>query len=739
MATSDRTLERPIDLCRRQDLIVVPQRFGSTSYWVIKDPLSLRFVRLREGEYVLFNALDGRNSLHDLANLFEAKFAPQRIKPQEISRFVGMLHQSGLLVSSRHGQGPILEKRGRERRQREFRGQWLNPLAIRFRGIDPTRLFDVLYPWVRPLFTRTAFIASLIFMSSALLLVGVRWTTLAAKLPTFQEFFTPSNIVVLTIVMGLIKVLHEFGHGLTCRHFGGESRELGAMFLVFTPCLYCDVTDSWRFPNKWHRAAVGAAGIFVELNLAAAATFIWWFSAPGLLNQICLGIMTVSSLGTAVFNGNPLMRYDGYYILADLVETPNLAERSSAVVRHYFSQICLGIEGAEDPLLPAERRGWYAAYAIASGVYRWIVTFSIIVFLVAAARPYRLENLARLLGMSGLAALVLAPLMRLKKFVDVPGAWQRMKRKNVAISSGVALFILGLFFLLPLPHRVFGPLEMQPYHPASIYVEVPGRLVETAVRYGQTVAPDTLVARLENRDIDLAVEELTSRRDEQRAELASLRRQQFDTPSAGRSIPQTEKLLTSLEEQLDRKLQDQTRLTLTSSQGGTLFPPSHMQAPPDDDNLHEWTGRPLDAINRGCTFEIGLLLGQVGDAKKWQALIVLDQEDVEFVKPGQDVEVLLDALPERIFRGRVEEIAIGEMRETPRRLSNKSGGELSTKSGSQSVERPASTSYQVRVQLDDPDGAMRVGWRGQAKIHVPDSSLGMRILRRLSRTFHFHL
>jgi multidrug resistance efflux pump len=314
-----------------------------------------------------------------------------------------------------------------------------------------------------------------------------------------------------------------------------------------------------------------------------------------------------------------------------------------------------------------------------------------------------------------------------------------MKASRVFITSGIVAALIGFIGFVPLPHRVFGPLEMQPYDPAPIYAAVPGRVVEVGPRYGDDVADGMVVARLENRDIDLAVEELTARRDRQRAELAALRREQFDSPNAALSIPRVEKLLESIEDQLQEKLRDQARLTLSAARGGTLFPPADVPDVADNENLQAWSGRVLDPINRGCTVEVGTLLGQIGDPRLWQALIVLDQEDVEFVLPGDKVEIVLDALPERIFRGTVDEVAIGEMRDAPRRLSNKAGGELATKEGTLSAERPISTSYQVRVRIDDPAGELRVGWRGTARVQAAPMSLGSRLLRSFSRTFHFHL
>jgi putative peptide zinc metalloprotease protein len=738
MLTNERTSERPLGLRRRNDVIVVPQRFDGEDYRVVKDPVALRYVRLREGEFAIWEALDGRRSLDDLAVLYETRFPPQRIKVEEVARFIGMLHQAGLLVSDRPGQGGVLHRRGEERRRRERRSRWLNPLAVKFRGVDPGRLLEVLYRCMRPLFTRAALVGSLLLMAAAAMLIAVRWSEFTARLPTFYEFFTPGNLLVLTVVTAGVKVLHEFGHGLACRHFGGECHEMGLMFLVFTPCLYCDVTDAWCFPDKRKRAAVGAAGIFVELNLAAIATFVWWFSEPGLLNQVCLGVMTVASISTIVFNGNPLMRYDGYYVLSDLAEAPNLGERSAEVLRYYFSRIVLGMEGNASPTTPPHRHGWYAFYAVCSGAYRWFVTFSIIVFLVAAARPYRMENPARLLGLLGVAALVLGPLVRLKRLVTVPGGLRRMRKSRIVWSGLVGALLLGLFFV-PLPLRIFAPLEMQPHAAAAVYVEVPGRLVEAPITYGATVAEGTVVARLENYDLVLGVEQLRAQCDGQRLELASLRREQFANPAASAAIPRSEKLLKSFEEQLRRKTDELERLTVVARRGGVLYPPADTPPVADAELPTSWTGRPLDPINSQCTFDVGSVLGHVGDAGDWQAVVVVDQEDVEFLKIGDSAEILLDAFPDRIFAGRVEEIALGELLDAPRRLSSKGGGEVSTESEANSTERPTSTSYQVRIRVEDREGAMRVGWRGTARIHAAPHSLGARLWRRFSRTFHFHL
>ena len=166
------------------------------------------------------------------------------------------------------------------------------------------------------------------------------------KLPTFHQFFEAKNWIYLGVTLAVTKVIHEFGHGLTCKHFGGECHEMGVMLLVLTPCLYCNVSDSWMLPNKWHRAWIGAAGMYVEIVIASICTFLWWFSEPGLLHQLCLSTMFVCSVSTMMFNANPLLRYDGYYILADLMEIPNLRQKASDDSQSQAGRLVPGLGGA---------------------------------------------------------------------------------------------------------------------------------------------------------------------------------------------------------------------------------------------------------------------------------------------------------------------------------------------------------------------------------------------------------
>ena len=264
---------------------------------------------------------------------FEQDFRPNRLPLETVEAFARQLVADGLA----HGGAADIGRELLERQRRQKRFRWLaafiNLLAIRVPLLDPDRLLARLVPWVRWVFSSWFFLLSVGLVLAALTLVAVHFDQFRSRLPAAHEFFSFRMALHLWLALGAVKVIHEFGHGLSCKAFGGEVHEMGILFLCLSPCLYCNVSDAWTMPSKWRRIAVSFAGIYVELVIAALATFLWWNSAgQPFLNNLSLSLMIVCSVNTVVFNGNPLMRYDGYYILSDWLEIPNLAERSTPLL-----------------------------------------------------------------------------------------------------------------------------------------------------------------------------------------------------------------------------------------------------------------------------------------------------------------------------------------------------------------------------------------------------------------------
>ncbi|HUE70392.1 MAG TPA: biotin/lipoyl-binding protein [Pirellulaceae bacterium] len=732
---------RPLLLRARPDLTARRHRYHGSAFWVVKEPVGLNYFRFHEEEYAILQMLDGRTSLEEIKEQFEQQFQPQKITYHDLLQFVGMLHRSGLVISEAGGQGKQLVKRRNEKKWRELRGRLTNVFALRFRGVDPERFLNWLYKYAGWFFTWPAVLCVMLIGLAALTLVTVNFDVFQSRLPAFHEFFGPKNWFWLGITMGVVKVLHEFGHGLSCKHFGGECHELGGMLLVLTPALYCNVSDSWMLPNKWHRAAIGAAGMYVELFLASIATFLWWFSSPGLLNHICLSVMFICSVSTLIFNGNPLLRFDGYYILMDLLEIPNLRQKSSEILKRYMKEWCLGLEQPENPFLPQGNRWLFAVYTVAAVSYRWLVTFSILMFLNKVFEPYGLKIIGQTIALVGLFGLVVQPLWSLWKFLYTPGSLTKVKKNHVLATIGVIAAILLFVLFVPLPFSVKCVFEVQPRGGKQVFAGVAGELQEIKARPGDTVSEGDVILVMDNPRLRWELQSLAGRRDEAKQALADLRRARFSDPTAGEQIEQAVETLAAAEKQLADKQAEVDRLTVTAPRGGVIIPvPQKVdKAAQAEGRLPGWSGSPFDEKNLSAWLEPTDLLCQVGDPQALEAVLIIDQTYIDLVRPKHAVRVLLEAQTGRAFDTEITEIASSEVKLVSPAMTTQQQGRLEAKTDPSGMMKPLSTSYQARAPLGDAVSAAQVGMQGQARVYTGWQSVRSRLYRYLAKTFHFDL
>ena len=731
---------RPLALRKRADLIASRNSYDGRTYWVVKEPVGLNYFRFHEEEYAILSMLDGKTSLQTIRESFQSQFAPQRITLQDLQQFIGMLHRSGLVISQAPGQGRQLRRRGDQKRKRELMGKVSNIFALRFRGIDPERLLNRLLPWFGWLFTWWAIGLALMFGSVALTLVFVQWDKFQAKLPTFEQFFAADNWVFLGITMATVKILHEFGHGLSCKKFGGECHEMGLMLLVFTPCLYCNVSDSWMLRNKWQRVFIGAAGMYVELILASFATFLWWFSTPGMFNFLCLSVMFICSVSTVVFNGNPLLRFDGYYIVMDMLEIPNLRQKSTEVLKRWFQSTCLGLELQDNPFLPRRNLFWFGIFTIAAAIYRWVVVFGIIWFLNQVLKPYGLEAIGQMFAIAGVVGMVVQPIMQSYKFLKTPGRASKMKRRNILTSLAVVGSILAIIAWVPFPFSVKCAFEIQPQDALQVRTMVPGHMVAWNKKPGELVQTGEPIAKLEN--VDLRVQEAKYQSE---YELALVRFKQMENQAGidrnqNKMLRAQEEVIASAANMLKQIKSKRAQLLVLSPRDGTIIePPSKpvSKAAIAEDQLQGWAGNPFAPINSEAFFTEGDVLCVVGDIAKMEAIIVVDQSDVDLIKEGDEVELMLDSARLNSVVGKIAKISKSEMKETPENLAMQAGGQLNTAQDENGKVRPISTSYQATVPLEPKHVPFRSSYRGKARVHLEWRSLGWRFYRFCVKTFNF--
>ena len=732
---------RPLRLHCRPDLTFQRQSYQGRDYWVIKDPISLKYYRFEEEEYALLQMLDGLSSPDQIKRRFDYRFAPQKIAMQELYQFIGMLYRSSLLVSDSPGQGVELQRRGVKNRKAELRQSLTNILAIRYKGFDPDKMLGEMNKWVGWFFTWPAFLLVLLLGLSALALIITQFETFQNKLPSFNDFFAAKNWVWLAIVMALTKVLHEFGHGLACKKFGGECHEMGVMLLVLTPCLYVNVSDSWLLNSKWKRAFIAAAGMYVELVLASIAVFVWWFSSPGIVNQLALNLIFVSSVSTILFNANPLLRYDGYYILSDLLEIPNLRSKATSILQRTFGELVLGIEAKDDPFLPAKRQWLFGLYSIAAASYRWLITFSIFWFVYQVLEPYGFKIIGQMIAMSAIYGLVGIPLVKLYKFFSIPGRFGTVKPVRATISAVVFALLLAAILLIPIPHYVYCSFFVQGKDSHNVYVDVPGTLEEILIEPNRMVEQGTPILKLGSQHLQVQLAGMKSDVDSAKVRLASVQNSSGRDKRMAQGVQAaTVAYQASLSVYQKRQL-DLDRLLVRAPASGFFLAAPKIDAPPaGDSNLNDWYGSPLDQQNLGAYLQESTFVGQVlGNIEQLEAVLAIDQSDIEFVKPSQRVELLIRQVPLKVFESETETISPSEMKSTPKSLSSKYGGDIVTTTNQSGDDVPQSTKYLVNVNLENPDGLILPGSSGKAKIRTGSQTVGQRIWRLFSHTFQFEL
>ena len=714
----------------RRDLITAQTVANGESGWTLKDPLSLAYYHLREAEYVVLSMLDGTVSYRKLLDILCRRFPSERWSPENLKSFLSSLVQSGLVTSLAEGQGGRFAQQQKTAANRRRWGVFTNWMVIRWQGIDPEPLLKRTESWTGWLFRPATISAMSALIAFALILVAIRWESLIRRLPDAETLLGFGNLLPLVLVFVGIKFLHELGHVLACRHFGGECHELGIQLLMFVPLFYGDVTDAWMQSRRWPRIAISAAGIVVELVLAAIATMLWWCSVPGLLNSIFLNVMLVCSVNTLLFNGNPLLRYDGYYVLADLLGVPNLAMQSRQAVSSVCGRLLIG---ASDEELEVTSRRWWVlvGYGLASAVYRWFVLAAIVWFLHRVFATVGLSVLATGFSIVAVSGAVLTPL---REFTQrFRSHWQDLaasRRRMVLGSAGFCGLLLAVM-LIPVPYSVRGPFVVYPADSQPVFVTVPGR-IESTVHVGQTVVAGDILGQITNDSLVLQLERQQNEVARLTLRLRHLETQRGSSESSSMRLPAARDVLASSQHRLEQLHTEAQRLRIISPVSGVVFPPPNITRPaPSEDALSEWFGTPLDGVNRGATVKEQTLLCYVGEKAKLDALILVGQDAIEFVRVGQRVALQFRSSPGRVCEGLVEEIATARSEALPReivvsRLAASRGGSFASPS--------VDVVYEVRVRFPT-DSATSLYSPGQARIRCGWLSLGSRLWRLLRHTF----
>jgi putative peptide zinc metalloprotease protein len=717
---------KQVRLRLRPNLVFTTRQEEGRTYHIVRDAVTLAHYRLDERQRYAVSLMDGHHTLAEIQEACAERFRPEPLALEELEAFASQLLATGLVQHESVLAGRFLFGQWQKHRGEVVRAALVNFLSVKVPLWNPDPFLVRLAPALRFLFTRWAAGGVLLLALAASALVATRWHDFVSRLPAYREVFTAQTVVYLALALGIARVLHEFGHGVCCKLQRGTVPEMGLLILVGCPTLYCNVSDSWSLPGKRQRLAVAAAGIYVDLLVAALATFVWWATDPGvLLHHACFGLMVVSGLGTLVWNANPLMRFDGYYLLSDWLEVPNLYERSM----HFLQALCLRWLGTGVPIEPIRGRGrrlLFVTYALAAAGYRLLVTAGILYLLYTFLGPYRLGVVGFVLGTAAAVVLVGRPAWAVVRAARERGKLPEFKPARLWLLFSLGVLLLALFLTVPIPMHVEGQalLQVESDHVRRVVVPATGGFVsEVLVRDGQAVHAGDVLSVLTNPQLEIklrvneADQALRSRQwSGHVADLADA----FAADGPAGAVPQTELELKALVREHALLREGHERLTLRAPVAGVVM-----------GLAEDLKGRWLERGGEVC---------RVADPRSLRAVLLVEPADHHLIGRSSRAWLRAHGRGWRCWPGCVSEVAQVDARNVPPQLSSRAGGEVATDADPVSrTEKPRGQHYLVAVRLTEPDPLLQPGGLGRVKIETAPQTGWWRLRRYLAQAFGWGL
>ncbi|HUV31510.1 MAG TPA: HlyD family efflux transporter periplasmic adaptor subunit [Acidobacteriota bacterium] len=460
----------------RDDLVSSRMTVAGQTVYTLKDPVGGRYFRLREPEFWLVHQLDGRTEPERIASRFRERFQ-LNISAADVQAFVDQLEELLFLESSRSEQ--LVSRAGyRTSSGRSLAGRIF---YLKLKAFSPGRLLDRLTALYRPLHRPGWFV-----VQGVVIVIGlaVLWANAGRFAVDPAGIYNVTSIAAIVLSIFILVTFHEFAHAVVCRYYGGQVREIGFLLMYFQPCFYCDISDAWLFEKKSHRLAVTIAGPYFQLVLMAAAVIIWRVATPGTAVSEVSRLVVIVSLVSYLFNFNPLIKLDGYYLLSDWLDIPNLRQKSFSYLGYLLKRGILGWP-VESPGVTRRERRIFTLYAILSLAY----TGFLITYILFLAGRFLLEKV----GGTGLVLLLTILLFVFRHSVIGLGRgvvrhlayMKRILRKPLRLASYVAVFAVVLVgsLAVPFPQRVSGDVIVRPIAEFTLSLSQAG-LLETNLRFG---------------------------------------------------------------------------------------------------------------------------------------------------------------------------------------------------------------------------------------------------------------
>ena len=432
----------------RPHVQITRQHYRGGRWHVVHDPASNAFYRLSPVSHEFVGLLDGKRTVEAVWDIVLTKHGDHAPTQNEAIQLLSQLYTANLLSADVPPETEQLLRRGKERLGQKIRQQAIGLMYFKVRLFNPDRLLTWLEPIARPLLNPVGLLLWAAWVIIAVVTVVVpQWEALRTS---FRDAIAPANWAWMLVVFVGLKLFHELGHGLICKRFGGHVPEFGAMMLVLVPAPFVDASSAWAFESRWRRIAVGAGGMIFELAAAALAAHVWSNTAPGLLlHQLAFNAMLTAGVSTVLFNANPLMKFDGYYMLSDLLGIPNLMQRSMAMLKHHFQVHVYRVRNATPPTSDPAEAIALNLFGVAALIYRVFLFVSITLYVMG-----KLFAIGVILAVWTAAMWFLLPVGQFLHWLATSPTLADTRGRAIVLSAVMVLAGLGLIGLIPVPdHR----------------------------------------------------------------------------------------------------------------------------------------------------------------------------------------------------------------------------------------------------------------------------------------------
>ena len=675
-----------------------PHNFRGKRWYILSDAVRGKHLRFNDIAYEFVGRLDGDQSIEEIYLQIQSKLGEQSPSRQDLLSILVQLFSIGALNSGMPADVEQLFNRHQAEKSSDRTRRLLNPLAIRFPLLDPDNFLNRTITMVRPLFSfgGTAIWCMVVLIAAMLLLVNYQDLMASMKADILQ----PANLILMVALFPVMKAFHEFAHAFTVKAWGGEVHEMGITLLVLMPVPYVDATAAWAFREKYKRVLVSAAGMIMEVFLASIALFVWVMVEPGLVKTAALSVFLIGSVSTVLFNANPLLRFDGYYMLQDLIEIPNLYSRSSKYVMYLFKSRVLGLE-ADTPVTEESEKPWLVSYGILAWIYRVFITFVIAIFL---AGKYFVLGVA--LAIWSMALLFVVPVYRGIRFLIIDESIKGIRMKPTKRLAAIAATIA--FVVAIIPFSLYTNAEGIVWVPdqAQIYSEVDGFVTEVTAVPGEQVSTGTGVLTLLNPEIGAKEKVLKARYKELTVRHKA---EEFADPVSATQTLEEIKTVEADWQQLQAERESQT---LTSNVDGTFVLPGEQKI-------------------MGSYIKKGEAVGYVINPEELIVRVVVPQTSVGlFAKDVKDVSVRLAEQPRKVIQAEIlRQTPAGSLSLPSRALGAAGGGDIAVDASDENGTTAVNKVFQLDLTLPEHSIASGLGTRAYVRVNHGREALVQQWLR----------